>query len=58
MVVTAFRQMDPAARAQLEEFNPRIRDLLDEATRDTVAETDPTASSVPPPAKGASSTRK
>jgi len=58
MVVTALRQMDPAARAQLEEFNSAMRDLLDEATRGAAAETDPPASTVRPPAKDASSTRK
>jgi hypothetical protein len=33
MIVQAFRQMDPAARAQIERFNRAIQELLDEAAR-------------------------
>jgi hypothetical protein len=44
MVLVALRQMEPAARAQIDAFNRAVRDLLDEAARSA-------PSSVPSPAE-------
>jgi len=54
MVVLAFRQMDPAERSRIDEFNRTVRILLDEAGRDAP----PSDDAVSPPAEVPLSRRK
>jgi len=57
MATMALRQMDPAARAQIDAFNRTVRVLLDDATRSDTTPTEPAAEEPAPVARDTSRRR-